>query len=76
VLRWEWQVTDDDDWWSKDEACARLEISTRTFETYVQGGMPVVKIRRQVFVRPDIIRAEYRRRKMATKATRATPRSA
>lgn len=66
----------DDTWWTKQQACRHLGILPRRFEKYVADGMPVVKIGRQVHVRRAIIQAEYRRRRLATKSTRATPTSA
>ncbi|WIA95817.1 hypothetical protein [Curtobacterium sp. MCBA15_004] len=63
----------DDTWWTKQQACQRLGISTRQFEYYVADGMPVVKLGRQVHVRRTIIQAEYRRRRLRQKGSRATP---
>jgi hypothetical protein len=60
-------------WWTKQEACRHLDITTRSFELYVKAGMPVVKIGRQVHVRRTVIQAEYRKRRLAQKGTRATP---
>jgi hypothetical protein len=65
-----------DEWWSKQQACDHLGVLPRRFEKYVAGGMPVVKIGRQVFVRRSVVQAEYRKRRLATKETRAKTRSA
>lgn len=61
-----------DEWWTKKQACERLQIDPRTFERYAADGMKVEKLRGRVFVRRDDVQAEYRRRKLAQKATRAT----
>jgi hypothetical protein len=57
-------------WWTKQQACEHLGIGARRFEKYVQDGMKVVKIGRNVYVRPDVIQTEYRRRQAASKASR------
>jgi hypothetical protein len=60
-------------WWTKQEACRHLEITARTFELYVEAGMPVVKFGRHVHVRRTVIQAEYRKRRLNQKRARATP---
>lgn len=61
-----------DDWWTKKQACEHLQITARAFELYVADGMPVLRISRRVYVKREVIQAEYRGRKLAQKATRGT----
>lgn len=61
-----------DDWWTKKQACEHLQIDPKTFERYAADGMKVEKLRGRVFVRREVIQAEYRRRKIAQKATRGS----
>ncbi|PZE23870.1 hypothetical protein [Curtobacterium sp. MCBD17_028] len=63
----------DEEWWTKRQACRHLQITAKTFERYVQDGMPTLTVDRRVFVKRDVVQAEYRRRRLAEKATRATP---
>lgn len=62
-----------EDWWTKKQACEHLRIDRKTFERYVTAGMDVAKLRGRVYVRREIIQAEYRRWKIGQKATRGTP---
>lgn len=62
-----------EEWWTKKQACKHLDIDPKTFERYVAGGMDVTKIRGRVFVQRQVVQAEYRKRKLGQKATRATP---
>lgn len=62
-----------EEWWTKKHACQHLDIDPKTFERYVADGMEVTKIRGRVFVRRDVVQAEYRKRKLGQKATRGTP---
>lgn len=62
-----------EEWWTKKQACRHLDVDPKTFERYVADGMPVTKIRGRVFVQRQVVQAEYRRRKLGQKATRATP---
>lgn len=61
-----------EEWWTKKQACRHLQIDPKTFERYVTAGMAVTKLRGRVYVRREVIQAEYRRRKLNEKATRAT----
>lgn len=62
-----------EDLWTKKQACRHLQIDPKTFERYTTDGMAVTKIRGRVFVRRDVVQAEYRKRKLDQKATRARP---
>lgn len=62
-----------EEWWTKKQACRHLDIDPKTFERYVADGMTVTKIRGRVFVQRQTVQAEYRKRKLGQKATRATP---
>ncbi|MBK0296367.1 hypothetical protein IAE22_30160, partial [Bacillus sp. S34] len=43
-----------------------------SFELYVADGMPILRLNRRVYVKREVVQAEYRRRKLAQKATRGT----
>jgi predicted site-specific integrase-resolvase len=60
------------EWWTKKQACEHLQIDPKTFERYVTAGMNITKLRGRVYVRREVIQAEYRRRKLNEKATRTT----
>lgn len=62
-----------EEWWTKKQACRPLQIDPETFGRYTTDGMAVTKIRGRVFVRRDVVQAEYGKRKLDQKATRATP---
>jgi predicted site-specific integrase-resolvase len=62
-----------EEWWTKKQACRHLDIDPKTFERYVADGMPVTKLRGRVFVQRQVVQAEYRKRRLGQKATRATP---
>lgn len=61
-----------EEWWTKKQAYRHLQIDPKTFERYTADGMEVSKVRGRVFVEREVIQAEYRRRRLAQKATRAT----
>jgi hypothetical protein len=61
---------DEEEWWSRERACDRIGISTRTFNRYVGAGVRAVKLNGTVFVQSGPFMAEYRRRLIARRDSR------
>lgn len=61
---------DEEEWWSRERACRRIGISSRTFNRYLDAGVLAAKVDGTVYVQSGPFMAEYRRRLIARRDSR------